>query len=186
MNVRVKSPVRFKNDGKVRQLFLLLRSDKSPILFVNRFYGFKKKFFQVVIEHKPIKYRANFGEPNIISIDFRNSLNYLALSIAHEYAHLLLRRNGLLAQIKKYFRDGESAYSFEQALAIMTQLSYENFAGIRPLRKKTINELMTYMKVDRRIFTPVVNLWNVRRFNMKILSESLFSKLSKLKKLDLV
>jgi len=68
-------------------------------------------------------------------LDSNRPIEYIALCIAHEYAHLLLRKH---IQIQ---------YSIEQSLAILLQLSYEDYAGIRKFSKSNAEELMKIMNV---------------------------------------
>lgn len=107
-----------------------------PIHFINEFCNLEgpKK---IVVIHKPLKFAADFEPPpfNKIFVDFRNSINYIFLCIAHEYAHILLRYNKQIP------------YPFEQSLAILLQLTYEDSAHIRKFKKNTAKELMRYMKV---------------------------------------
>ncbi|MBU1255957.1 MAG: hypothetical protein KKG75_02385 [Nanoarchaeota archaeon] len=106
----------------------------NPIFFVNNLSSLKG-LEKIVIIHKPLKFAAEFRLPNKILIDFRNSLSYIALCLAHEYAHLLIRNNISIP------------YPVEQSLAILIQLTYEDSANIRKFTKKTIRELMKYMNV---------------------------------------
>jgi len=106
----------------------------NPILFVNNLCNLKG-LEKIVIIHKPLKFAAEFKLPNKILVDFRNSLSYVSLCLAHEYAHLLLRNNISIP------------YPVEQSLAILVQLTYENSANIRKFSKKTIKELMECMNV---------------------------------------
>jgi hypothetical protein len=106
----------------------------NPIFFVNNFCNLKG-LKKIIVIHKPIKFAAEFELPDKILVDFRNSLSYIALCLAHEYAHLLLRNNASIT------------YPVEQSLAILIQLTYEDSAKIRKFSKKTIKELMEYMNV---------------------------------------
>lgn len=108
----------------------------NPIYFISKFCNLRgpQKIF---IIHKPLKFAANFEPPpfNKILLDFRNSINYIFLCIAHEYTHILLRYNKQIP------------YPFEQSLAILLQLTYEDSVNIRKFKKNTIKELMEYMNV---------------------------------------
>ncbi len=106
----------------------------NPIFFVNNLCNLKG-LNRVVIIHKLLKFAAEFELPNKILVDFRNSPSYIALCLAHEYTHLLIRKNIKIP------------YPIEQSLAILIQLTYEDSAKIRKFTKKTIKELMEYMKV---------------------------------------
>jgi hypothetical protein len=106
----------------------------NPIFFVNNLCNLKG-LDKVIVSHKPCKFAAEFELPNKILLDFRNSLSYIALCLAHEYTHLLIRKNIKIP------------YPIEQSLAILIQLTYEDSAKIRKFTKKTIKELMGYMNV---------------------------------------
>jgi len=128
-----KGPAIYRS--KILEIQNRLKID-DPIYFVNNFCNLRgpQKIF---IIHKPLKFAANFEPPpfNKILLDFRNSINYIFLCIAHEYSHILLRYNKKIP------------YPFEQSLAILLQLTYENSVHIRKFEKNTVKELMKYMKV---------------------------------------
>lgn len=124
--------------------------ESDPITFINNLCNLKGLKNTVII-HKPLKFAAKFELPNKILIDFRNSLSYISLCIAHEYTHLLLRGNVSIP------------YPIEQSLAILLQLTYENSANIRKFSKKTIKELMEYMNVwpnGKRLLDNWSSYWN--------------------------
>ena len=86
-------------------------------------------------------------------------MEYLALSVAHEFVHLLLRKNAwsskrdikkLINQNKDYLSSqlkNNFEYSVEQTLAILLQLAYEEKAEISKFSKKRARELMKSMDV---------------------------------------
>ncbi len=106
----------------------------NPISFVDNLCNLNG-LDKVAIIHKPLRFAAEFELPNKILVDFRNPLSYIVLCLAHEYAHLLIRKNIKIT------------YPIEQSLAILIQLTYEDSAKIRKFTKKTIKELMGYMSV---------------------------------------
>jgi len=128
----------------------------NPIIYINKLLNLKG-LSKVIIIHKTLKEAAEFRTPNKIFIDFQNNLNYLALSLAHEYTHLIMRFNQWNGEIniKKLLRRYENfkgkkdreklEYSIEQAIAILAQTSYENYAKISKLNYKRIQQLMKYM-----------------------------------------
>jgi len=126
-----KTPRIYKS--KIFKLQTFTEKD-NPIFFVNTVCNLKG-LESVIIIHKSLKFAAEFELPDKILVDFRNSLNYILLCLAHEYTHLLLRANILLN------------YSVEQSLAILLQLTYEDSAGIRQFDQKTCEELMRLMNV---------------------------------------
>jgi len=83
------------------------------------------------IGHSAIGKKAEFREPDEIWLDFRNEMKYMALCIAHEYVHLLIRKKKI-----------KMPYETEQAIAVLTQLQYEDWAGIRKFTKKIARELL--------------------------------------------
>lgn len=113
----------------------------------------------IKIFHKNLEWAAEFQEPNKIYVDFQKPVKYLALSVAHELTHLLLRKDKWSEQpaIKKLIKQnlGHSSpklhdtfeYSIEQVLAILLQLVYEEKAGISRFSKKRARELMESMDV---------------------------------------
>jgi hypothetical protein len=105
---------------------------QDPFLYVENFCRLKGPD-KVYIIHKPLKMAAKFKTPDKILLDFRNSASYIALCLAHEYAHLVLRANVSLD------------YPVEQSLAILLQLSYEDFAGISKFDQVRAKELMQLM-----------------------------------------
>ncbi len=108
----------------------------APFLYINKLCGFKKIWSNsIIISHKKLGFAAEFKLPNKIIIDFSNNPKYISLCIAHEYTHLLLRTSTSLP------------YHIEQTIAILSQLSYEDKAGIREFNKKTAAELMKIMDV---------------------------------------
>ncbi|MBU1292275.1 hypothetical protein KKH07_02230 [Patescibacteria group bacterium] len=124
----------------------------NPVFFVNNLCNLKE-LEKVIIIHKPLKFAAEFELPDKILVDFRNSFSYIALCLAHEYTHLLLRSNVSVP------------YPIEQSLAILIQLTYEDSAKIRKFSKKTIKELMEYMNVwpDNKILLDNwLSYWNFR------------------------
>lgn len=106
----------------------------NPIAFINKLCQLKG-LKRVEIIHKPLKFSAEFKLPDKILVDFRNPEKYILLSLAHEYAHLLLRTHILIP------------YTIEQSLAILLQLAYEDSANIRKFNQKTAKELMEIMNV---------------------------------------
>lgn len=169
MKVSIICPKKYT--GRKNELEKLLYSLKSPFLFVNKFYKLRA-LSSINIEHKPIKYRADYKTPHTMYMDFRNNVYYLALSIAHEYAHLLFRKNNFFNKIKlrAYLINDHDAYSFDQALAILTQVSYEDSVGIRKFTRKTIFDLMRYMDVNPIISRALFKSWDKKRFNKQIIS----------------
>jgi len=166
MKFKIDSPKKYRKKEQTLKVFL--KSPISPLTFVNKFYSELDPVRSVNIKHKPIQYSAEYKTPQIILVDFRNDISYIALSIAHEYTHLLLRKN-------KIFRDkgvpeDQNVYSFDQGLAIFTQLSYEDYANIRPFTKKTIFELAKYMHVNMDIAKKIYNDWNKKKLSKKIIS----------------
>lgn len=115
---------------KIKQL----AAKDNPVLFIEKFCNLKGPK-SIIVVHKPLKLAAEFKLPNKILVDFRNSLNYISLCLAHEYAHVLLRNKIVIP------------YSIEQSLAILLQLTYEDYAKIRKFSQKTAEELMKLMNV---------------------------------------
>jgi len=111
-----------------------LSKEESPVLFIEHLFRLEG-LPQIKIIHKRLKLAAEFSMPNSIYIDFNNSANYIRLCIAHEYAHLLLRKNISVP------------YPVEQCIAILSQLAYEHKVGIRKFNKKIAKELMVIMRV---------------------------------------
>ena len=132
-----KTKILFKTPNlyqyKVLEFQEYLKTNNS-VFFVNNLSSLRG-LERIIIIHKPLKFAAEFKLPNKILIDFRNSLSYIALCLAHEYTHLLIRNNISIP------------YPVEQSLAILIQLTYEDSAEIRKFSKKTIRELMEYMNV---------------------------------------
>jgi len=128
-----KGPAIYRS--KILEIQNRLKID-NPIYFINKFCNLKGPQ-KISIIHKPLKFAANFEPPpfNKILLDFRNSINYIFLCIAHEYSHILLRYNKKIP------------YPLEQSLAILLQLTYEDSVQIRKFEKNTVKELMKYMKV---------------------------------------
>lgn len=129
----------------------------NPILFVNKLCNLKlKKEKRIIIVHKLLKVAAEF-EPypyNKILLDFRNSLNYIFLCLAHEYAHILVRANISIP------------YPIEQSLAILIQLSYEDSVEIRKFKKKTAKELMECMNVwsvGKTLLAKWLLYWDIKK-----------------------
>ncbi len=114
--------------------FKRLNEEDNPILFIENFCNLKRSR-GVIIIHKSLKLAAEFEMSNKILIDFHNSLNYIYLCLAHEYTHILLRNKISIP------------YPFEQSLAILLQLTYEDYAKIREFSQKTAEELMKLMNV---------------------------------------
>lgn len=114
---------------------------------------------ELIISHKKIKRAAQFQEPNKIILDFRNNRYYIALSIAHEYAHLILRynhwnTNNFIRHSAKRYKLYQSLrlkndflYSIEQSIAILVQVAYEKYVGFKKSNAKHIQELMKFMDV---------------------------------------
>ena len=126
---------------------------RNPVFYINNLCNFKG-LNKVYIEHKPLKLAAEFRLPDKILLDFRNSVKYIVLCIAHEYSHLLLRANIPLD------------YSIEQSLAILLQLSYENSAGIRKFNYDTAKELMNIMNVwpnGQPLLKKWLSYWNPKK-----------------------
>jgi len=123
--------------------FQSLTGNNEPISFVNTICNLKG-LNNIIIIHKPLKLAAEFELPNKILVDFRNSLNYISLCLAHEYVHILLKNKISIP------------YSIEQSLAILIQLSYEDFVNIRKFNQKTARELMELM-----------NVWSVGKILLK-------------------
>ncbi len=146
-----------KYKSKIIELEKFL-TKKNPFKYAERLYGLAPiKNLQII--HKPIKWSAQFKTPNKIIVDFRNDACYIALSMAHEYAHLLIRYYKLLnnKKIKKAINTEDLAYSIEQGLAILTQVLYEDYSEIRKLSKKHTKELMDYMNVSPNISQKILN-----------------------------
>ena len=113
---------------------------------------------RLVIQHKPIKCAAEFKVPNRIYLDFRQPVAYMALSVAHETAHLLLRRHrwskqpGVNQVIRQYGQSSTKYHytregTIEQVLSILLQLSYENRFCIRKFSEVHARKLMKIMGV---------------------------------------
>lgn len=115
---------------KIKQL----KGKHNPFVFIEKFCRLKG-LGTIIVIHKPLKLAAEFKLPNKILVDFHNSLNYICLCLAHEYAHILLRDKIFLP------------YPIEQSLAILLQLTYENYAQIRKFEQKNVRELMQLMNV---------------------------------------
>ncbi|MBP8718989.1 MAG: hypothetical protein KBI07_07945 [Candidatus Atribacteria bacterium] len=135
-----------------------LSKELNPVNYVNSLCNLKG-LSKIILIHKPIKFAAQFQEPNKIFLDLRNNLDYINLSLAHEYTHLLLRYNQWtnypsIKNILKKHRDYRTSllknsfeYSIEQSIAILGQLSYEDKNRIRAFKEKKVMTLMRYMDV---------------------------------------
>jgi len=89
-----KTRILFKTPEIYRSRVLEFREyikSNDPILFVNGLCNLKV-LDRVNVIHKPLKFAAEFKLPSTILVDFRNSPSYIALCLAHEYAHLLIRK----------------------------------------------------------------------------------------------
>ena len=144
-----------RNRDRLSSLKGFLKSN-NPFSYLNQATGLRA-VTNIKIYHKNLGHAAEFKIPNTIYVDFRQPVHYLALSIAHEYAHLILQKNhwehknkiaDYIASIdrpKIYNYTSKSA--LEQLLAILLQLSYEDRMGTRRFTKKNAKELMTIMAV---------------------------------------
>ena len=151
----LKIPFKYQKKASSLKRFLDIC---NPIAILGDLTGLKWRG-PIKISHKNLKWSAEFQEPNKIYVDFRKPVEYLALSIAHESAHLLLRKNNwssrrdikkLINQNRDYLSpwlENSFEYSIEQSLAVLLQLTYEEKTGISRFSKKRARELMKSMDV---------------------------------------
>lgn len=156
MELIYQGPQKYKK--KVAILLEFLNKGINPIDYTATLCNLKGPS-KIILIHKPIKFAAQFQKSNKILLDLRNNIDYINLSLAHEYTHLLLKYNwwanypSIKTILKKHVDYQTSLlknsfeYSIEQSIAILTQLSYEDKARIRVFQKRKALDLMRYMDV---------------------------------------
>lgn len=154
MQIKLVHPLRYQKQAHHLRGFLL---KADPFEYISHRTGLTG-LGRITIIHRPLKYSAEFKMPVRIYIDLRQPVNYCALSIAHEYSHLLLRhhnwgkRPGIFSLVQRYGR-GAHKYNYtmegavEQVLAILLQLSYEDRYKIRCFSAAHAQKLMKIMGV---------------------------------------
>ncbi|MFH1088476.1 MAG: hypothetical protein V1719_01395 [Patescibacteria group bacterium] len=154
MKIQFVYPVCHRERADTLRAFLLRA---NPFVYISTRVGLVG-LKHVLIVHRPLKYAAEFQPPNSIYIDFRQPADYSALSVAHEYVHLLLRhhrwgsRLGMPRIIQRYARSKDKYHytkegAVEQVLAILLQLSYEDQFKLRKFNSTRAQELMKIMGV---------------------------------------
>lgn len=147
-------PVRYRKQAEALQNFLIQTDPFEYLSKRTKLSGIK----QIVVQHKPLRYAADFRTPSHIYVDFRQPSKYVALSVAHEYVHLLLRyhrwgKQPGMAEIIKRYAQPSTKYNYtaegsvEQVLAILLQLSYEDKFKLQKFNVRHARELMETMGV---------------------------------------
>lgn len=146
--------VRYRKQAKALQSFLI---QADPFAYLSKRIGLSG-IKRIVVQHKPLRYAADLRTPSHIYVDFRQSSGYVALGVAHEYAHLLLRYHrwgkqpGMSVIIKRYAQpstkyDYTAEGAVEQVLAILLQLSYEDKFKLQKFSVRHARKLMEVMGV---------------------------------------
>jgi|GEM_PF-2895117 len=156
MKLIYQGPQKYKK--KVAIIIGSLSKGVDPVVYVDTLCNLKGPS-RIILVHKPIKFAAQFQKPNKILLGLRNDIDYISLSLAHEYAHLLLLFNkwqdkcSIKTIIKKhknyqtFVLKNNFEHSIEQSLAILIQVSYEDKVQISHFSQKRIKKLMQYMDV---------------------------------------